>query len=809
MTFSSTTKIYLYRVEPIFVLIMLMFSTVTTWAGTFYVATNGSDSNPGTSAAPFLTLNKAANTAVAGDTVIVQNGTYGNAGAVTGGDSSCCNYSAAVLYNSGTPSAWITFKAANKWGAVLDCQMLCDSYINLRNASYIVIQDFVITRGYKEGIHSNDAAHHIVLRGNRFEYIANRNTSTPLGLDGMYTNPNCHDFVIDGNVFHDIGRTNNNALDHGLYVHGTNFTITNNIFYSIPHGWSIQAADGLNNALIANNTFAFPNGGGQNGQIMLWNTITGLTIRNNIFYNPQNYAITTYQASLSSCTIDHNLISGASGVISSSGCSVGTNTIGGSPQFVNASNTPYDFHVTSGGAGVDAGVNLSAASIDFDGVSRPQGSSTDMGAYELSTTTTRPPPVISGIFVSNIQPDSVVVNWSTDTPSTSYVQYGLSAYTNTTAENTTLVTTHSVVVSGLTASTLYHFRVGSRDAAGQLALSADSTFTTASQPVSATIALSAGSTSLSVTPGSSVFTAFTASLVSGSPFPVTFSTSPLPAGLTASFASSSCTVTCSTTMSLAASQTASSGTFNMMVTASGAATASVSISVNVGSGGSGSTDTLSGLTAQWKMAEGSGNLAYDSSGNVNTATLYNPTWWTSDYGTTVWFSGSNSYGVVNESSSLQPGKQLTVAFWLRPSSNSNTDPRIITKSYDWDVKLNGSNRYPQFSAGGQYALLNYSLPLITWHHVAFTFSNGIVAGYVDGMPAPMITNTFTGSETIAQWAYGLLLATDPSGANAYIGSLDDVRIYSRALTADDIAAVYSELKAVSGTSPRGGGKRKR
>jgi len=71
-------------------------------AATYYVATNGSDSNPGTPAAPFLTLQKGPIKAVAGDTVIVQDGTYDNAGQVNGGDSSCCNYSAVTCTTPGT-----------------------------------------------------------------------------------------------------------------------------------------------------------------------------------------------------------------------------------------------------------------------------------------------------------------------------------------------------------------------------------------------------------------------------------------------------------------------------------------------------------------------------------------------------------------------------------------------------------------------------------------------------------------------------------------------------------------------------------
>ena len=45
---------------------------------TYYVALTGSDTNPGTQAAPWRTIQKAANTLVAGDTVVVQSGITGS-----------------------------------------------------------------------------------------------------------------------------------------------------------------------------------------------------------------------------------------------------------------------------------------------------------------------------------------------------------------------------------------------------------------------------------------------------------------------------------------------------------------------------------------------------------------------------------------------------------------------------------------------------------------------------------------------------------------------------------------------------------
>ena len=772
-------------------------------AATYYVATTGNDSNPGTSSAPFRHLSKAALTATQpGDTVIVADGTYDNEGVVSPGY-------VVTLYYSGTSGNPITFKAQNRGKAILDSMntsttTTCNgaySYINLYNASFIVIQGFIIQRGCNEGFHSNDSAHDITIKWNEVRNIANHTATDQIGRDGIYLNNTEYNFTFDGNSWHDIGRTDGITpmhFDHGIYSHAQNVTITNNIFYNMTRGWSIQLADGANNWLIANNTFAFPDtSDGETGQIMFWGSNTNITLKNNIFYEPNSAAMTQYAATTTGCVFDHNIVYGVSTVLSGGGCSVGVNQIGANPSFINASSAPYDFRVQAGGPGIDAGVNLAAVPIDFFGTTRPQGSSTDIGMFEYASGTVTNPPVISGVFTSGITANSAIVNWTTDQPSTSDVNYGLLGYTNSTPVDSTLVTIHSVTVSSLLASTLYHFQVGSTNSGSSTTLSPDSTLTTAvDPPASSTIALSAGSTALSVAPGNSITDGITATLVTGSPIAVSFSASPLPAGVTAAFSSPSCTATCSTTLTLSASAAAAAGSYSIVVTGAGSGTSS-SVTVALTVSGSGAPDITTGLAARWTFTDGSGSTASDSSGKGNNATLYNPTWWNSNYGMTAWFSGTNSYGSVKESASLDMTTQLTVSFWLRPSTNSNTDPRVISKLYDWEVKLNGSNRYPQFSAGTQYATLNYALPLITWHHVVFTFSTGVLKGYVDGVQVPFLANTFTGTETLAQYLYGLNLATDSSMTNSYIGSLDDVRLYNRALSPTDVAALYSALQLVN------------
>ncbi len=89
-------------------------------------------------------------------------------------------------------------------------------------------------------------------------------------------------------------------------------------------------------------------------------------------------------------------------------------------------------------------------------------------------------PIISNISAGAVTLTGATVSWTTNEAATTQVQYGLTAtYGFSTSLNSALVTTHSQGLAGLTAATTYHFRVLSRDAAGNISTSADQTFRTA------------------------------------------------------------------------------------------------------------------------------------------------------------------------------------------------------------------------------------------------------------------------------------------------------------------------------------------
>jgi len=88
-------------------------------------------------------------------------------------------------------------------------------------------------------------------------------------------------------------------------------------------------------------------------------------------------------------------------------------------------------------------------------------------------------PVVSGVTASSITQNSAVIVWTTNELSDTQIDYGLTvSYGSQTSLSATMVTTHSQTLTNLSSGTTYHYRVKSRDAAGNQAISADYIFST-------------------------------------------------------------------------------------------------------------------------------------------------------------------------------------------------------------------------------------------------------------------------------------------------------------------------------------------
>ena len=366
-----------------------------TGSGTCYYvdAALGNDANPGTSAQPFRTLQKAAGLVNPGDGVLVNDGVY------TGGSG------VLSITRSGTSANWIVFRAAHRWGAVIDGQNNASTHGISISGNYIRVEGFEVRWTSGSGIEAyagNElvaVSHDVVIAGNHVHHIGrvcDDGTGGHVGIVAYASN-----LVIEQNLIHDVGRfgpgedpsctpssSNWQNHDHGIYhAVGDSVIVRNNIFYNNVHGWSYHRYSGggasATGVYILNNTFATPNPN-KSGHVIIAGKTNGLVIANNIFYQPNTVGINFDAADGGTWpgAVAENNVSTVG--VATSGVS-GVTLLGSMPNtdplFVNPAG--FDFHLLAGSPAIDAGVALPLlVATDFDGNNRPQGAGYDRGAYE-------------------------------------------------------------------------------------------------------------------------------------------------------------------------------------------------------------------------------------------------------------------------------------------------------------------------------------------------------------------------------------------------------------------------------------------
>ena len=342
----------------------------------------GDDRNPGTKSAPWRTLQRAADRASPGNTVIVNDGIYVGGATVLN------------IGRSGTPGVWLVFRAANRWRAVIDGQGDTSTTGIEISGSYVWVEGFEVRNTTRYGIDA-EGGHDVMVTGNHVHDIGHVCTGSKGGIVGIdaYSSK----LTIERNLVHDIGRLSPGEHgcappnkywqnhDHGIY-HGVgdSVVIRNNIFYNLTHGWAIQRYDGGGTATtglaILNNTFVGANPW-RPGQIIVATPTTDLLIANNVFYKPNTAGVWFDSWRMANVTVSNNLTFG--GTVSTGvplGVSFSGNLDNIEPRFRDS--PAFDFHLRAGSPGIGAGLRLTLVPNDFDGYPRPGSGGYTVGAYE-------------------------------------------------------------------------------------------------------------------------------------------------------------------------------------------------------------------------------------------------------------------------------------------------------------------------------------------------------------------------------------------------------------------------------------------
>ena len=345
---------------------------------------------------------------------------------------------------------------------------------------------------------------------------------------GIYITTNANENEVYGNVIyqiddHEAGTVGGNGIHIGNvagggdpYSHGNK--IFNNIVYDVAtHGISLR--EGTHSNLVYNNTVFDvgvnrgevsgneASGSGINLHSTSQTTETGPSnnrIFNNVVstcatrcLNVDNHAVAAggnvadyniyYQPSPSHILVRWDTTQYTSLEPFQTATGQDTHSTSTDPLFVNQEEANFSLESTSP-ARDTATSTLGAAyrfafspeaSVPDNVVLADQnnfGSGWDKGA--IVYTTSEEVLEITNVTVSAIGTSTAEIGWTTNLPATSRVEYGPTGYTATTSLSAPLVTEHAVLLVDLTPDTTYNFRVRSVDAAHNLAVSLNDTFTT-------------------------------------------------------------------------------------------------------------------------------------------------------------------------------------------------------------------------------------------------------------------------------------------------------------------------------------------
>ncbi len=202
------------------------------------------------------------------------------------------------------------------------------------------------------------------------------------------------------------------------------------------------------------------------------------------------------------------------------------------------------------------------------------------------------------------------------------------------------------------------------------------------------------------------------------------------------------------------------------------------------------------LIAWWKLDDGSGNTAVDSSGNAHNGTLLGDTSWVDGIvGGALAFDGDGDYVDIGKDQSFDITNQITVSAWIKVSAFDGDWQTIVAKGdRAWRLQRNWGESTLEFACSGLVVpgtgwgqiYGNTDVNDGHWHHVAGVYDEEKIYLYIDGSldaSAEAPGNIRVNDEPV-------YIGENSQMTNRYWnGLIDDVRIYSYALSTEEISEI--------------------
>ncbi|HUD20551.1 MAG TPA: LamG-like jellyroll fold domain-containing protein [Candidatus Saccharimonadales bacterium] len=232
-----------------------------------------------------------------------------------------------------------------------------------------------------------------------------------------------------------------------------------------------------------------------------------------------------------------------------------------------------------------------------------------------------------------------------------------------------------------------------------------------------------------------------------------------------------------------------------------------------------------GLAGYLKLDEGTGTTANDVSASGNTGTIAGTTpTWTNSVKSNDYYGGSGSdpYGLnfngidnyinVAENANLPIFSQVnySIGMWVKGASGQ-TDDRIFSEGSStsvnplFNIGTNSSGGHADILIRDDNSVIRLNHTLSTgivfdgtWHHLVWTDSSGTAKLYIDGGLDATNFNYTRSSTTLNRTSIGAVLRSTASAF--FTGSIDDVRMYNRVLSASEVADLAAGRSPGSGVS---------
>ena len=209
------------------------------------------------------------------------------------------------------------------------------------------------------------------------------------------------------------------------------------------------------------------------------------------------------------------------------------------------------------------------------------------------------------------------------------------------------------------------------------------------------------------------------------------------------------------------------------------------------------TAAENGLVAYYTFDEGNGEVAIDRSGNGNDGAIHDAKLLKTNSGYCLEFDGRTSYVDCGGSPTLDLTEQLTMAAWVYAAGRPLGEPGIMGKQFSSFLLTYYKTGYVYgyINSGGNN--VNASMGMGRWHHLAMTFDGATIRLYLNGQQAAekdsQAQSINSGGHFVIGSVFGQTDADDPNyrQTSHFSGAIDEVRVYNRALSADEVQSLAS------------------